>query len=235
MEPVPETVEAVDALEPAGENGGLLDTLVELANRAQELVPDLVGVSIGWRDERLTFTLVATAGDIAALDAVQYLAGGPCVEGADVGGARTYEGDDPLDEERWRLFAEATAARAVRSTLSLPLIRDDRVQGTVNLYAGSRRAFVGQHDGLAAIFGGWALGAVTNADLSFSTREEAARTPQRVREQQVVDMAVGILVGQLRVEVDVAEERLRTAAALAGITVGQLAAGVVAAREHHDR
>ncbi|GAB6984445.1 hypothetical protein [Nocardioides pyridinolyticus] len=219
MEPVPETVEAIEALE----DGGLLDTLVGLADRATEVVPDLLGVSITWREEQLSFTLVATAAEFAALDAVQYLSGGPCVEGALSEQVREFGSDDPLDEERWRLFAEASAALGVRSTLTLPLIRDGGVAGTANLYAGSRRAFVGHHDELAAIFGGWAPGAVTNADLAFSTRAEAARTPQRIRERQrVIDTAVEILVEDLDVDAEVAEERLRTAAALGGVAVDHL-------------
>lgn len=235
MEPVPETVEAVEALESSVEGGGLLDTLVALADRAKEVVPDLAGVSISWREEQTTFTLVATAAEFAALDAVQYLSGGPCVEGAHSEQAREFDSGDPLDEERWRLFAEATAALGVHSTLTLPLIRDGGVAGTANLYAGSRRAFVGHHDELAAIFGGWAPGAVTNADLSFSTRAEAARTPQRVRERQMaIDRAVGILAEDLGVDAEVAKERLRTAAALGGITVDQLAADIVEHREYHD-
>ena len=80
MEPIPETVEAVNELDPAVDDGSLLADLIRLASRAQEIVRDLVGVSIAGFDHGLTFTLVATAQEVAFLDSVQYVAGGPCVE-----------------------------------------------------------------------------------------------------------------------------------------------------------
>jgi GAF domain-containing protein len=160
--------------------------------------------------------LVATAAEIAVLDGIQYMAGGPCVEGADSQGIRAINRDDVLSEERWRLFSEATAARAVHSTLTLPVVTKDGVVGTVNLYAASERAFVGHHYALAEVFGAWAAGAVANADLSFTTRREAKVAPQRVREQHFVDVATGILAAQLRVDVDTARAHLHDAAFRAG-------------------
>ena len=87
---------------------------------------------------------------------------------------------DLLDEDTWHLLAMASAARCIVSTLTLPIVKDGRIAGAVNLYGASRQAFTGHHEALAEIFGAWAPGAVTNADLSFSTRrdaEEAPRTP----------------------------------------------------------
>src|SRR5215212_8164229 len=202
MEPIPETVEAVDELHTSVDDFDLLHHLTEQANRAQEIVPDLVGVSVGGMSEGLTFTLVATAAEIAVLDGIQYIAGGPCVDGAHSKEAREFNRDDVLDEEAWRLFAEATAARAVDSTLTLPVLTEDRVVGTVNLYAASERAFVGHHDALAEVFGAWAAGAVANADLSFTSRELAQAAPQRVQQEHLVDVATGIVAAQLGVDVD---------------------------------
>src|SRR3954453_6300390 len=82
LEPIPETVEAVANLDPAADDGSLLADLIRLSRRGEEIVPDLVGVSLARLDQDLTFTLVATAEEIAVLDAIQYAAGGPCVESA---------------------------------------------------------------------------------------------------------------------------------------------------------
>lgn len=233
LEPIPETIEAADNLDPAVDDGSLLPELMQLASRAHEIVPDLVGVSIARLDRGLTFTLVATAAEIAVLDAVQYLAGGPCVEGAHEDQVLEFE-PDVLHEERWRLFAEVTAAVAVRSTLTLPVLSDGQVSGSVNLYAASRRAFVGHHDQLAEVFGAWAAGAVANADLTFTTRKEAERAPQRVRNEAVIDLATGIAAAQLGVDVETALTRLREAAGLAGISLLQLARDVVHARQRQN-
>ena len=235
LEPIPQTVEAVDELDPVGEVAPTLDGLRRLAGRAAAVVPDLVGVSITRLEDRLTVTLVASAGEVAVLDAVQYAASGPCVEGARADEVVTHDAGDPLDEERWRLFAEATAAYAVRSTLTLPIVDEEQVLGSVNLYAASRRAFEGHHDDLARIFGALATGAVANADLSFATRREAEAAPQRARDRVLLETAVGILAADLHTGVDAAEQHLRDAAARAGVSLLQLATAIVRSREAQRR
>ncbi|MDX6326700.1 MAG: hypothetical protein QOK15_3054 [Nocardioidaceae bacterium] len=233
MEPIPETVEALESLDPTADDGSLRADLTRLAHQAEEIVPDLVGVSIARLEHGVTFTLVATAAAVAVLDAVQYLAGGPCVEGAHID--RVVEFDhDVLDEERWQLFAEATASRAIRSTLTLPVLRHGHVVGTVNLYAASRHAFVGHHEQLARLFGAWAAGAVSNADLSFMTRDEAQAAPQRLRDQHLIDLATGIAAVQLGVDVEAAKTHMIDAASRAGVTLLQLAGDIVPVRHGED-
>ena len=237
LRPLPETVEAINELDVGGEPRDLLADLMRLAGRARAVVPDLVGVSLARLEEGITFTLLATSEEITVLDAVQYAAGGPCVEGAHAEQPREFDQDDVLSEDRWRMFAEATAERAVRSTLTIPIVggRDRRVVGTVNLYAASGRAFVGYHTALAEIFGAWATAAVSNADLSFGTRAEARLAPGRIREQAVVDVAVGILAAQFEESVDAAEKRLVEAALRAGTTPAELAHQIVEARGFKDQ
>ena len=233
MAPIPETVQAVETLDPSGE----LDLLAQLgqrADRAQEVVPELVGVSIARVDHGFTFTLVATAVEIAVLDTIQYLAGGPRVDAAHINHAVDFDNDDALDEDRWRLFAQATAAHAVRTTLTLPVMTDGHVVGTVNLYAAAQRAFCGYHDELAGIFGAWAAGAVSNADLAFTTRREAEAAPERVNGQLVLSIATGLTAAQHDIGVEAAEARLRDAALRGGVSVFQLAHEIVAAHKEQD-
>jgi hypothetical protein len=82
FEPIPESVEALDELDPSRDADDLLAHLRELANRAQDVLPDLVGVSVARFDHGLTFTLVVADDEVAVLDAIQYVAGGPCVDAA---------------------------------------------------------------------------------------------------------------------------------------------------------
>lgn len=232
MEPIPETAEALNELDSEADAGIRLRRLQDLAERAREAVPDLVGVSIGYLVHGLTFTLVATDAELAVLDAVRYVAGGPCVEAAYGDKTHRSNQDDVLDEERWRLFAEATAARAVRSTLTLPVVRDGGVIGTVNLYAATGRAFVGNHEELAEIFGAWASGAITNADLSFTTRQQAAVTPDRVRARGAIDVASAVIAISRDVDLEEAEAILHDAAARAHVSVVDLAHQIIAAHEN---
>lgn len=223
MEPIPETLEAIAELDPSVDDGQLLDQLRERAARARQIAPDCVGVSVASREQGLTFTLVASTEVTAALDAVQYLDGGPCVDGATTGqGVATTE-QDLLDESRWQVFGRATASQGVRSTLTFPVMRQGEAVGSVNLYGSTPDTFDGTHEELAAVFDAWAPGAVTNADLSFSTREVAARAPQQVRDQARVDVATGIFAALAHVDLSRAAELLHDAARRAGVPVARLA------------
>jgi GAF domain-containing protein len=130
----------------------------------------------------------------------------------------TYHEGDLLDEEQWRLFSQATAAAGVATALSLPIVREGRVLAGINLYAGSEDAFDGHHEELAGLAGGWAAGAVANADLSFSTRLQAAEAPPRARVRQAAARA-GITEGQA------AGDHPRAAHALTPVSRAATAAG----------
>ncbi|MBM7510064.1 GAF domain-containing protein [Nocardioides salarius] len=230
MEPIQETKAALDELateHPEGDD--LRASLQDLAARVRELVPDCVGMSIAWRRHGVVLTLVATDDEIALLDAVQYALGGPCVQAIEAGERTDVRDIDVLDETAWQAFAELSAATAVRSSLTMPLLEDGSVVGTANLYAASRAAFDDQHDALAEVLGGWAPSAVTNADLSFRTREEAQRAPGVLKDAAVLAQATGMLAAHLGVGVDDAEAVLHDAALRAGVPVRVLAQALVRA------
>lgn len=84
---------------------------------------------------------------------------------------------DPLDEDGWSLSARASAAVGLASRLTLPVLRAERVIGTLNLYVASTDACTGHHQ-LAVALAASAEHAVRNADLSFSTRLAAAEAPK---------------------------------------------------------
>jgi GAF domain-containing protein len=125
---------------------------------------------------------------------------------------------DPLDEEQWSLFARTGAAAGVESSLSLPVLRDGVVIGGINLYAASPDAFESQVEALAQALGAEASAAVSDADLSFSSRLEAVQAPVRIRDRYDVDAALGILAARFTEPVDESRKRLRRAAAQAGVS-----------------
>jgi hypothetical protein len=106
-------------------------------------------------------------------------------------------------------------------------MRKGVVAAGVNLYASTGDAFDGRHEELAEVCGAWAGGAVTNADLDFDTRFAAAETPERLRAEELVDQALGTLLGRSDVEPGEAEQRLRDAARRAGITDAQMARAIL--------
>lgn len=226
VEPIPETLEALKELTKYGDTE-VATELHTMGTRVEQVIPEIVGLSLSLIDDGLTFTLVSSNPHIAGLDAVQYLDGGPCVAAIHEQRAIPWNEDDPLDERRWQFFSRSLAAAGIASTLSLPIMRNERVVGSVNLYASTRDAFVGHHEELARLCGAWAPGVVSNADLSFSTRLAAAEAPERLRGQDTVDQALGIISTAQHIDIPAATERLREAAARAGISESQAAAAII--------
>jgi len=173
VEPIPPTREAIEKLERLGDTD-VEQILRRLGERVVNEVPTCMGLSLTLVDDNVTLTLVASDPDTTQLDAMQYLDGGPCVEATRTDRLVEINEADLLDEERWSLFARASASQGVQSSLSMPLVDQGRVVGGVNLYASTRDAFHGHHDELARIVGAQAADAVNDADLSFSTRLRAA-------------------------------------------------------------
>jgi GAF domain-containing protein len=226
MEPIPPTKAVLQELVSQGHvDVGV--TLLDMGRKAKEIVPQCVGLSLAMlQDGGLTLTLAASDEEIAALDAVQYLDGGPCVEAAHEAAVVNVDADDILAEDRWQMYGELTAATGVASSLTLPIMEHGRVIGTVDLYAATPDAFEGHHDALAQALGASARHAITNADLSFSTALAAAQSPARLADQKDIDIALGIIAAKQDVDIPTAQQLLREAAARAGIRPGQAARAI---------
>ena len=228
MHPIAQTIETARELSRHQPEIDVLQHLQDTGDLVQQIVPELIGLSIAWVDQGVAFTLMASDDEIAALDGLQYLAGGPCVESVEREESLEAAGADLFDEASWQHFAQSLAATSVRSTLTLLLTDDGHTVGSVNLYAASDDAFEGHHQVLADLLGAQVSDVVRNADLSFSTRTVAEDAPETLRSQQVVDTATGILAAALGLDVDEASWRLDAAARRAGISNGQFARALVA-------
>ena len=218
LEPLPETREALLSLGRWSDRD-LTAELIHQGEMAEDIVPNLVGLSLALVRDGLTFTIAATSEQLTLLDAIQYAFGGPCVEAA-LHDSTVLSGDTDaglLDEQRWVQFARAGAAHGVLSTLSMPIHKDGRVVAGVNLYAATPNAFAGREQRLAALLGAWAPGAVHNADLSFSTRASAREAPQVLNDSGVVDQATDVVIAACGVD----EARARGIIADAARRAGQ--------------
>jgi GAF domain-containing protein len=222
VEPIPESLEALTMLSMAAE-GPLVPQLQQAADKVVALVPECVGMSVSHFDDDLTFTLLATSDRLRMLDAAQYLDGGPCevaaIDGADI----DVDVDDVLDEDRWQLFALASAAQGVRSSLSLPLRRRSSILGSVNLYARTPYAFIGREGDLARLFGARMSDAVANADLSMASVGRARVAVKTLEDHDTIVEAVNRLAAIERVTPAEAEDRLYDAANRAGVDTLSLA------------
>lgn len=222
MKPIPETRFALTEMSRF-QDEDLTSRFAAMADGVAVLAPECVGLTLSFVKEDLAFTWAATSLDVAALDAVQYLTDGPCLQAMEQGVTLGAARDDPLDENRWLEFSRAENSAGVESTLSIPLVEGEAVVGGVNLYGSTTTTFDGLHAGLEALCGGWAGSAVTNADLSLSGVHRAKQSPQRMRDRFVADQAIGMIMAAHRVDADVAETRLMDAAERAGIRQSELA------------
>jgi len=232
VQPLPETSDALAALALAtdGDDADLVDEFGRAAVAARRIAPECVGLTLSFVQDGLSFTWVTTDQRYADLDAIQYLDGGPCVEAVGVGDVVVDADAGPLDERRWRAFAAASALAGVSSTLSIPLMTQGQVYGGLNLYGGTASAFDGHHDELAALYGGWPEGAVTNADLTFSTMARARTAPRVLAEATRSNMAVGMIMSAHGLTEAAARARLSDAAARAGVSEGRVADILIATR-----
>lgn len=233
MEPLPETARAIADFGPfAIENEDLLVELLSNAQHVVDLVPACVGISLTSNLDEVTFTVVATATEVALLDAIQYVGGGPYEKAVEVGEPLVFDTPDPLDEDEWQLFAQATSAASVASTLTLPILHSSgrgagSVAGSVNLYASTPDAFDGRHEAIAEIFDAWAPGAIINADLSFTTRGLAEAAPDQLRGDIDLTIACNVIAAHSAIPLEDARRRLNDAARRAGVSEAQLAHAVV--------
>jgi len=178
---------------------------------AVRAVPECVALSVTLLDEDLTFTLVDHAATTSPAGA-----GGDPAAAADV---------DPhaLDEGGWAEMARERAFSGILSTVSLPVVEHGRAVLTIDLYASTAHAFHDRIDGLVDALGGWQAGAVTNADLGFETLRRAEEAPERLREQRVLDVAIGVVAARLALTTGDAHDLLLRAAERAGVSAAQAA------------
>jgi GAF domain-containing protein len=213
MQLLPQSREALDeyVAESVDDVEGLLRVIEGWAVRA---VPDCVALSVTLLDEDLTFTLVDE-------EATQPRDGVEDVSSAE----RAREDAYALDEAGWADMARERAFSGIASTVSLPVVEHGRAVLNIDLYASTVHAFRDRVDGLVDALGAWQAGAVTNADLSFETLRRAELAPALLREQRLVDVAVGLVAARMSVTTRDAAALLDEAAGRADVTRIQ-AAGV---------
>ena len=227
LEPLPETRRAMESV-GRWSDADLLRGLMDQGEQVQRIVPSCVGLSLTMADGGLTFTLVASSTDVAVLDGVQYAVGGPCID-AITSDETIHGGDDDgfLAEDRWADFARASARHGVQSTLSLPIHHEGKLVCGVNLYAAEPEAFRGKAEEVATVLGAWAPEAVSNADLSFSTRDAAAQAPDVLADENTIGQATGVVMAGRGVDRDTARGVITEAARRSGGDVLDIARAIL--------
>lgn len=212
MELLPQSREALDEyVTPSVDDVESLLRVIE--GWAMSAVPECVALSVTMLDDDLTFTLVDTASGAKMPEHV----GAPRAEESVAADGHA------LDEGGWADMAREQAFSGIASTLCLPVVEHGRAVLNIDLYASTTHAFSDRLDGLVAALGAWQAGAVTNADLGFDTLRRAEAAPERLREQRIVDVAVGLIAANVGVTTEAALTLLRESAEHAEVTETQAA------------
>ena len=125
------------------------------------------------------------------------------------------------------VFGSAAEAAGVRSTLTLPQVRDGDLLGVFDLYGTSPGSFDGLHSQIGMVLGVAPGAATRDDDLDFTTHALALRAPQIMRDGTNLAVAVAILSRWRALDVEQAEARLRGAAERVGIPLESMVSALL--------
>lgn len=205
------------------------------AGELQALVPDCLGITVEWFETGMSFTVTASPGERAVLAALSHLSSD--VQAGSASPADDHPAAPPhvLDEPAWRAAAQHAAATGVRHSITMPMLDGAEVLGAAHLYAASDNAFEDHHQQIADLLGASDTGATRNADLSFSSRSAPVEALDALLALHTRDTATTLLMETRRLDACAAHEMLETQARRAGLTIDQLAQGVISVHAANSR
>jgi len=171
-------------------------------------------------------TVASSDARAQSMDEVQYEFGdGPCL--AAIRNGETTHVPDLEAEHRWPDYVQAVMERGIRSILGVPFALEGDAAAGLNLYAPDAHAFSGEDIELAEMYARQAskalLLAVRIAHLSDARNDLSSALQSRT----VIDLAVGIIMGQNRCSQDAAFGVLKNASSARNMKLRDVAAAVV--------
>jgi GAF domain-containing protein len=151
----------------------------------------------------------ATTPAVREIDHLQYeiLHEGPCITCMQT--RRTVVSGSLGADKRWPRFGTRVARRGVASALSLPMLIDDQVVGSINCYARDKDVF-GEHAvRLGSAFARPAAVSVYNTQLLVAAQERAEQLQRALVSRTVIDQAIGVIRGRTGGTADDAFNRLK--------------------------
>lgn len=205
---------------------GIEEFLQKVADLAASRVTDGLSCGITLRPGGRPLTVASSDELAATVDEVQYgIDKGPCLHAMRTG--EVVSVTDTAGEPRWAGFEVRAAAHGVGSSLSIPLIADDRQIGALNLYAPVAEAFgpaeLRRAEGFAATASGALALAVRQAEQADLTEQLRAALASRA----VIDQALGVIMAQERCTAAQAFEILRAASQNRNVKLREVAASIV--------
>jgi GAF domain-containing protein len=173
--------------------------LGNVAEFAAQAIPGADGTGVGVTLLRPIGTTMsvqvwaATTPVVEEIDLMQYemLNEGPCISCMQI--RRAVVSGSLGADKRWPRFGARVARLGVASALALPLLIDDQVVGSINVYARGKDVF-GEHAvRLGSAFAQPAAVSVFNTQLLVAAQERAAHLQRAMVTRTVIDQAIGII------------------------------------------
>ena len=210
--------EELDALfrlhRPLVEPEAVETTLTRIVALATEAVPGCdeasVTAAIGPNHRSSPATVAHSGEGTRALDEVQYEPdeGGPCVHAYQAN--EVVRLDDIAKEDRWPKFRQTAAELGVASSLSIPLLLEDRPLGSINIYGRRTSGFNDRSLRLALLFAEQSAIALTNTLGVLELHRLSDQLREGMATRDIIGQAKGVLMAQRRISADDAFRVLRT-------------------------
>jgi GAF domain-containing protein len=210
------------------------ESLDDALTRIVSVTTETLGADFGGITLRDPVDGVATIGStdplVDEVDEAQYRPGaGPCLTAMHSG--EIVHTEDLRTDGRWPEFAQAATSRGILSTLSLPLIANERTDGAVNLYALRVDAF----DDASVTFGR-AFAEQAEIGIAYWKQAQLAEHLNRALESRsVIEQAKGVLMATTGCDADTAFDLLRQQSQAENRKLHVIAAELVARQSRSDR
>ncbi|MER5264762.1 GAF and ANTAR domain-containing protein [Actinosynnema sp. NPDC002837] len=203
-----EASEALEELAGVLADGQTLqEALQQLAESASRVIPDAENASVTVIDADGASTLAATDDKVLAIDADQYAAGdGPCLEASRT--QRPVRATVADGRAKWPEFAVAAEGAGVRAYLSAPIMVEDDVLGSLNLYSSEERAFDPFDEALLRLFVTAASTTITGFRRYERSRRLVEHLQRALESRAEIDQAKGVLMAAHGVDAEEAFGRL---------------------------
>jgi GAF domain-containing protein len=190
--------------------GTLAETLTRVSDLTVAAVPaaELVGITMPVEGRQRT--AIFTDRTAPEIDQAQYDTGdGPCLEAFQDQRITTIE--STREDGKWLEFRRAAAAYGILSTISFPLVVDQRSVGAMNLYARRERAFTANDADVGMQFAAQAAIVLANAQAYWDAHQLSTGLGEAMASRAVIEQAKGILMAARRCSADDAFDVLVTA------------------------
>lgn len=132
---------------------------------------------------------------------------GPCLDAFRTKTVVRVESTDA--EPRYPVFAEDAAKHGISSTLSLPLVANERPLGALNFYAKEPAAFDENAERRGQVFADQAAMVLANSQAYWDLHDLHQSLEQAMQHRAVIEQAKGVLMAQSNVDADAAFDILR--------------------------